>query len=289
MRPLSWLKRGSERGGKSRPRARGSGRVRRRSRWIRASLTLVAACALLGGGGIYLWYAGHVATAIEATTTAVDQAALDAGLGIARIEVRGLHYADIETVRGALNAKMQTPIYAFDPEAARRHLLEIGWIEWATVGRRWPNTVYVDIRERQPFALWQHNKRLQLIDRTGTVITGERLGRFNALPLIVGRGANNRAAEIVDLLSAKAAIAKRVTAVMLVSERRWNIRFDNGVEVRLPEQEASVAVERLAALQARHSILDRKLRAIDLRLPDRLIVQLLEPVQASARNKGKKT
>ena len=54
MRPLSWLKRGSERGSKPRPRARGSGRVRRRSRWIRASLTLVAACALLGGGGIYL-------------------------------------------------------------------------------------------------------------------------------------------------------------------------------------------------------------------------------------------
>ena len=52
---------------------------------------------------------------------------------------------------------------------------------------------------------------------------------------------------------------------------------------------AGAALERLAALQARHSILDRKLRAIDLRLPDRLIVQLLEPVRAGAGKRGKKT
>ena len=157
------------------------------------------------------------------------------------------------------------------------------------MGRRLPDTVRVEIRERQPFALWQHNKRLHVIDRSGVVITAERLGRFGALPLVVGRGADDRAAEIVDLLAAEGAIAARVAAAMLVGERRWNLRFDNGVEVRLPELESALALRRLDALQTSHAILDRKLRAIDLRLPDRLIVQLLAPVRASAESGGKKT
>ena len=157
------------------------------------------------------------------------------------------------------------------------------------MARRLPDTIHVDVRERRPFALWQHNKRLHLIDRAGAVITGEGLGRFGALPLVVGRGADDRAAEIVDLLAAREALAERVAAAMLVSERRWSLRFDNGVEVRLPERGTPAALERLAALQERHSILDRKLRAIDLRLPDRLIVRLLEPVRAGAGERGKKT
>jgi len=289
MRPLSRRKHPPERGAKPRPRALASARARGRSRRVRAALAGLAACLLLGGAGFPLWHGGFVHGAIDAARAAVERAALGAGLGIARIEIRGLRHADADTVQRALGATMRAPIYAFDPEAARERLLALGWVESAAVARRLPDTIHVDIRERRPFALWQHNQRLHLIDRAGAVITGERLARFGALPLVVGRGADDRAAEIVDLLSARETLAERVAAAMLVSERRWSLRFDNGVEVRLPERDTSAALERLAALQARHSILDRKLRAIDLRLPDRLIVRLLEPVRAGAGKRGKKT
>lgn len=286
MRPLRRRKPPPEHG--TRPRARAGARGRGRSRRVRA-LAALGACALLGGAGFSLWHAGVVRSAIDAAAAGVERAALGAGLGIARIEIRGLRHADADTVQRALGAAMRSPIYTFDPEAARRRLLALGWIEWAAVTRRLPDTIHVDVRERRPFALWQHNQRLHLIDRAGAVITGEGLGRFGALPLVVGRGADDRAAEIVDLLAAREALAERVAAAMLVSERRWSLRFDNGVEVRLPERGTPAALERLAALQARHSILDRKLRAIDLRLPDRLIVRLLEPVRAGAAERGKKT
>ena len=281
MRPLSWRKRPPARGAKARPRPR--------ARRIRAGVAALAACALLGSAGIYLWHGGHVRTATEAVAHAADRAALAAGLGISRIEIRGLRHADGKAVRRMLDAGMRTPIYAVDLEAARRRLLGLGWIEWAAVARRFPDTIHVDLRERKPFALWQHNKRLHLIDRVGAVITREGLERFSALPLVVGRGAAERAAEIVDLLSTHTAMAERVAAAMLVGDRRWNLRFDNGVEARLPEQETSSALKRLVALQTHHAILDRKLRAIDLRMPDRLIVRLLDPIRIGDRNKGKKT
>ena len=200
-----------------------------------------------------------------------------------------LHIYSSKIVQNAVGARTKTPIFAFDTVAARARLLEIGWIEWATVRRHFPDTIYVDIRERRPFALWQHKKKLRLIGHEGSVITAERLARFADLPLIVGKGANIRAAEIIDQLAPFPALSGRAKALTLVGERRWNIRFDNGVDVRLPEKEVSEALERLATLQTRHAILDRKLRAIDLRLPDRLIVQLLGPIEKAAKTKGKNT
>ena len=290
MRPLNWIfRRGSASGSKARPRARGGLRARLRSRWVRLTAGGVLALVMAGGGSAYLWYGGYVHRAIDVVGETVSQTALELGLGIAQVEIRGLRHARAVTVQKVLGAKSKTPIFAFDPAAARTRLLDLGWIEWATVSRRFPNTIYVDIRERQPFALWQYRKKLRLISRDGSVITTERLARFRDLPLVVGPGADARAAEIVDLLAPHAALDERIRAVTLVGERRWNLRFNNGVDVRLPEQDVHAALERLAALQEHYSILDRKLRAIDLRMPDRLIVQLLGPIKKTAKNKGKNT
>ena len=289
MRSLTCLSRRHQSGGKKKQCPRGVLRTRLRSRWVRMGLASLVGMAVLGSGGAYLWYAGYAHQAIETTVMTTNQAALDLGLGIAQVKIRGLRHARPETVQKVLNAKTQTPIFAFDPVAARSRLLEMGWVDWATVSRRFPNTIYVDIRERQPFALWQNKKKLRLIGRDGTVITTKRLARFRDLPLIVGAGANTRAGEIIDLLAPYADLEGRIQALTLVGQRRWNIRFDNGVDVRLPEQDTSIALERLAALQTRYSILDRKLRAIDLRMPDRLIVQLMGPIKKTAQKKGKNT
>ena len=290
MRSLTWFsRRGSKGGAKSKPRPRSGVRARLRSRWVRLTIGSVIAVAAFAGSGAYLWYGGHVERGLDRTVAFINQTALDLGLGIGKVEIRGVRHAGVKIVRVAVGAQTKTPIYSFDAAAARARLLEIGWIEWATVSRRFPNTIHVDIRERRPFALWQVNKKLRLIGRDGTMITAERLARFTELPLIVGKSANTRAAEIIDQLAPYPALGKRTKALTLVGERRWNIRFENGVDVRLPENDVGAALDRLADLQIRHSILDRKLRAIDLRLPDRLIVQLLGPIEKAAKTKGKNT
>ncbi|MDA0261512.1 MAG: FtsQ-type POTRA domain-containing protein [Proteobacteria bacterium] len=288
---MTWFGRGSAAGtGKARrPRARTGLRARFRSRWFRRAAIGLLAVAVIGGSGGYLWFNGHIDRAQTAAAKYLEKTALDAGLGIAKVEIRGVRHASEEAIRRTLGAKTRTLIFNFDPTAARTRLLKSGWIAAATVGRQFPDTIYVDVREREPFALWQYEKKLRLISRDGSVITGEHLGRFTDLPLIVGRDANSHAAEFLDLLAPHADLGARFKSATLVGERRWNLRFDGGIDVRLPEEHPGVALERLAVLQQRHAILDRELRAIDLRLPDRLIVQLLEPPKKSAKDKGKST
>jgi cell division protein FtsQ len=59
-----------------------------------------------------------------------------------------------------------------------------------------------------------------------------------------------------------------------VGERRWNVTFDNGIVVKLPEENPELAWRVLGTLEKRDRILERRIAIIDLRLPDRMFVEL---------------
>ena len=59
---------------------------------------------------------------------------------------------------------------------------------------------------------------------------------------MVGEGADPKAAAFSKLLDAAPEVRAHVRAGMLVGERRWTLKLDNGVDVRLPEEGAAEAL-----------------------------------------------
>ena len=74
---------------------------------------------------------------------------------------------------------------------------------------------------------------------------------------------------------------------MLVSGRRWTLKMRNGLDVLLPEEGGPAAVARLVRLDREQHILDKDVLAVDLRIPDRVVVRLGEEA-ASARAEAQK-
>jgi cell division protein FtsQ len=103
----------------------------------------------------------------------------------------------------------------------------------------------------------------------------------------VGDGANLQAADYAALLVAAGPIRNQIRAGMLVSGRRWTLKMENGVDVRLPEVGALAAMARLVRLAGEERLLDKDVLAIDLRMPDRIVVRLSEEA-AAARAEGVK-
>ena len=64
--------------------------------------------------------------------------------------------------------------------------------------------------------------------------------------------------------------------------------MDNGIDVRLPEQGATDALARLIKLEREQSILEKDVIAIDLRMPDRVVVRLTEEAAAARAESLKK-
>ena len=92
-------------------------------------------------------------------------------------------------------------------------------MDTAQVARRMPGQISVHITERRPFALWQHDGALFLIDRSGAVITQRGLGQFAELPLVVGGDAAQRAGDVMDMLANQPGLFARVRAAVRVGGR----------------------------------------------------------------------
>ncbi len=213
---------------------------------LRIALPVAMVSALIGAGG-WAWHSGEAARLGAAAGKEMTKASVRLGLTVNNVMV--------------------------DPHAAKARLEKLNWVRAAMVERRLPDTIYLRLSEREPMALWQAEGRLALIDREGVVITRAHLGRWRNLPMVVGSDAAAGAEAIIEIVSHRPAVAEAVSAMVRVSGRRWDLRLKGGVIAQLPEDGAARAVAQLAELIARDRILERDIVAIDLRLPDRLVVR----------------
>ncbi len=194
-------------------------------------------------------------------------------LRVANIEFHGQSNTPVPLLRTALGIDKGDPILGFSVEDARKRIEALSWVEHVAVERRLPGTIYVDITERRPYAIWQNQGKFQLIDRNGEVVTNEDVAAFSDLPLVVGLGAPPHAADMLAALAAVPDIKSRVAAMVRVGERRWNLQLKNNITIMLPEGHEAAALARLADLQTQQQLLDRPLLFVDMRLPDRLAVR----------------
>lgn len=225
---------------------------------------------------------GHVAAFAAGTVEQSKALVAAAGLRVEEVTVEGRNRTAPQDILSALGVARGQFIFDLDIEAARTEIERLEWVERAVVSRRLPDTIHVQIEEREPFAVWQRGGRLSLVDRRGDPITDFGLEAFAHLPLVVGHGAQRNAAALMDELMARPSIAARVQAAVRVSDRRWNLKLQNGIEVRLPATGLGGSLGKLARLDAENGLLSREILAVDLRVPGRISI-LIDSESAAQR------
>ncbi len=237
--------------------------------------TYAALGFLAAWGGYGLWLSGQWRTTVDALTAA-------AGFSVASIEIRGLAEADSTEISDRIDVTQASSLLMLDAERARARIAEIPWVADVSVKKLYPNRIVVALAERSPYALWQDDGRLKVVDKTGAVMSETLQPRHAGLPLVVGAGADKRVQEAVALMDSAPSIRARIRAAVLVAERRWNLITVDGVEIMLPEERPETALARVADLQGSKKLLDRDLVVVDTRVPERLFVRLSDAA-ATAR------
>ncbi|MFP5330299.1 MAG: cell division protein FtsQ/DivIB [Alphaproteobacteria bacterium] len=208
--------------------------------------------------------------------TTIGEAIGRAGFTVKRVEVVGLkNMASAPVYEVALEQRsMAMPLV--DVAAVRQKLLRYGWIKDARVSRRLPDTLVIDIVERQPAALWQDRDRLALIDAEGVVIDRVPVTKMPDLPLLVGPGANLHGRELNRILEVAPSLKPQLVSASWVGRRRWDLQLQTGETIALPEgtDAARAALAKFAELDKSTGLLGRGLIRIDLRLPGKMVVRL---------------
>jgi cell division protein FtsQ len=243
---------------------------------------LVFAAFLLAIALVVMVALGIPAKAERAAGVAIGQA----GFTVGGYQLVGLNHMDRRLVDEVVTNELKlaadragqakAPQALVDVVAIRRQLLKFGWVKDARVSRRLPDTLVIDIVERTPAALWQNSGRLALIDAEGVVLDRVPIDKMPDLPLLVGPGANAQERQLDRIMSQVPTLKPQLASATWVGSRRWDLNFQSGETVALPEGEhaARVALAKFASADKATGLLGRGVVRFDLRVPGKMIVRL---------------
>lgn len=234
--------------------------------WRPLLIALLATGALAGlsYGGLWLWQRAPV----------TELSRVDA---LEQVRVKGPFRAVTQQqIEEILLPYLQHGFFSADIRGMRTALLRNPWITDASVSRRWPRGVEVEVREAQPLAAWGSDKLLvasgELLPRPAQMKTG-RLPELAGDEELVERIVAQYQA-LAGLLTTRDMEVKRLSFDELGG---WRLELVSGVELRLGHDELLQRVNRFLKLS--HGVLAQHLdqiARIDTRYSNAVAVQWKE-------------
>ena len=195
------------------------------------------------------------------------------GFRLGAVHVEGASAEARGDILRATGLRADQPILDVDLNQLRSRVEHVGWVKQVKVVRLLPDTMIIWVVERSKAAVWQHNGHTFVVDDKGMVIPEADAGRHTDLPLVVGSGANETAADILPLVRARPRLMERLEALVRVDDRRWDIRMKDGGLIQLPANGEESALIQLDQLDQKARILELGFARIDLRDPELVAVR----------------
>ena len=243
---------------------------------------------LLASAGFGIVKGGHVDEFTAALSDTRNAIANSLGFKITTVAINGRKQLSQDEVLAIGGVSGRSSLLFLDAAAVRDQLKANPWIADATVIKFYPGSLEIDIVERSAYALWQKDGKLSVIADDGAVLEPYLQRRFLSLPLVVGKGAETHARDFLAQLARYPQVSNATKAAIYVGERRWNLRTRDGLDIRLPEHDVGNALATLSKLDQEDHLFSRDIVAIDMRLADRLTVQLSDDAAKAREDQLKK-
>ncbi len=243
---------------------------------------LILAAGLVAG----LATGGRGGQLVSGAKAAVNSRFATLGFRLTTVHLQGASPTARADIVRAAALKPGTPIFAIDLAAVRARVESVAWVKTARVIRLFPGTLVIAVEQRPLLAVWQHDGHWQVIANDGASVGEADAGRWPALPLVVGVGADKAAAAILPAIENRPSLAARVQALIRVDERRWDLQLRDGGVIQLPADDPTAALARLDALDRESKVLQLGLARIDLRDREMVIVRPRDASDASAKSAG---
>lgn len=230
---------------------------------------------LFGFVGVSTWAvkSGWVGKKFEDIRWKAIASSTQFGFTVQQVLVTGRGETKREDLMRMMEIERGAPILSYDFSRAKERVESLPWVLNANIERLLPDTLVLHLIERRPLALWQNDGQFALIDEEGEVITTLGLNRFSGMMHVVGPDAPDNVGPLIELLQTQPEIQNKVKSAVRIGGRRWDLRLNGGVDVRLPEEGAPEALARLARFERESNLLSRDIKILDLRIPDRVILR----------------
>ncbi|SMC48495.1 cell division protein FtsQ/DivIB [Novosphingobium sp. B1] len=240
------------------------------------TLHKIVMALILAVAAVLVW---TVASMAGIPALATEQAALiasDAGFKVSHLEVRGVNRMNEQRIYERILGQSDRAMTSLDLASLRDELNQLPWVKDARVSRKLPDTLVIDIVERNPHAVLRKPDRLVLVDDTGVELETVSAPKAKGMLVISGLGVGQRVQDLTRLLDAAPALKPQVSEAEWVGNRRWNLTFKTGQVLALPEgdEKSAGALLSFARMDGVNRLLGGKVAAFDMRAPDRIYMRV---------------
>jgi len=158
--------------------------------------------------------------------------------------------------------------------AIKEHTL---WVNDVNVTRSLPDTLNVTISEFKPFAIWEDDKDKYFTDKSGKIVDYEEIEEYKYLIILSGKKANENVESLFNIFAINPRISANIYSATWVSNRRWDIRFENGLLVKLPQENLALAWKSLIKIYNMPGAIIG-LELLDLRILDQIYLKYKDSV-----------
>lgn len=247
----------------------------------RGMVKIALLLAVLGWGvAVVAAGKGHEKAA-QMATAKFHEFARTHGFAVRDVLIEGRDRLDYAWLQHRLANLPGQSVFAVDIAAIQKDIEAQSWVASARVQRLLPDRIKIVLTERAPFVFHvgaletqaQNPARATLMDENGVRIGVYEREFFPGLMLVEGDGAVLAAKDFLPLLRAEKDLLRRVRRAAFIGGRRWDLVLDNGVRVKLPQDDPGLALRRLMKAQEEEALLDKAVRIIDLRQHGRIILE----------------
>ena len=219
---------------------------------------------------------------LKAQTSAIGWTTL-LGWNFQRLELTGTKYLTDAQILQALGLKSEESILVLDLPSAHKRIQALTWVEKSLLRRKLPNTIRVEIIEKEPIALLRQNAGIYLLARDSSIIQGANVSDLKHLLSVAGEGAQENTAKLLQQLQAHKALASKVMAAVRCQNRRWDLYLDGKILVKMPEEDFERAWDYLHKLHTKANLFEANYSVIDLRDHEKCYITHSKPQQSQSR------
>ncbi len=190
-------------------------------------------------------------------------------------------------VEYAVQHSIDGNFFTVNLDSMRASFEKLPWVRKASLRRRWPDGIEVELEEHVAVARWQSGEsEMRLVNKQGEVFSATVGDSRNGLPLFSGPEGTadqvlGRYREFSRLLIP---YGRTPQALVLSARQAWQVRLDDGMQLELGREQniqesdsGQVLRERLERFASTYSTVKARLpsaTAIDMRYPNGFAVRL---------------
>ena len=167
-------------------------------------------------------------------------------------------------------------LFCINLKQSKNEIEKNNWVRSARLKYTLPSKLSIIIEEEKPAFLLKENKNISLLNLEGKKIQDIKIisKAYKDLLILSGDGVEYKIFNLLNIFSVGTSISENIKEATLVSSRRWSLKHSSNIIIELPEDNPGKAFYKIVELENKYGFLNERLKKIDLRISDRMIIQL---------------